>query len=81
MYWRVTHRPMSPIVVVGTSLLFCLTLTLGVGALAQAFRDPNSALSERVLYAILGAASATLAIAFGYRVYKNFRQHTRRGKR
>jgi len=77
MDWRVTGRPMNPIVVVGAWLMFCLTLLLAVGAVAEAFRDPNSGLSERVLFAILGAASATLTIVFGSRVYRNFRRRAR----
>lgn len=72
--WRVTRRPMNPVVVAVVWLLFCLTFLLAVGALAQAARDSNSYLSERALYAILGCTSATLAIAFGYRVYRNFRR-------
>jgi hypothetical protein len=78
--WWATRRPMTPIVIAGMWLLFCLTLLLTVGAMAQSFRNPNSDLTERVLYAVLGAASATLAIAFGYRVYRNFRRYSKRDK-
>ena len=67
--------------VAGMWLLFCLTLLLAVGALANAVRDPNSYPGERALYAVLGCASATLSIVFGFRVYQNFRQHARQSKR
>jgi hypothetical protein len=77
MDWQATYRPMSPIAVAGAWLVFCLALLLSVGAMAEAFRDPNSDRIERALYAMLGAASATLAVAFGYRVYRNFRGHNR----
>jgi hypothetical protein len=69
--------PMSPIVFAGTWLLFCLALLLAVGTLAQAFQERNSDPIERAFYATMGAASSTLAIAFGYRVYRNFRRHNR----
>jgi hypothetical protein len=81
MYGQVTHAPMGPIVVAGMWLMFCLTLLLAVGALAEAFRDTDSGPGERVLFAILGAASIMLATVFGHRVYQNFRRHTKRGKR
>jgi hypothetical protein len=81
MDWRGTPAPMSPIVVAGMWLVSCLTLLLAVGALANAVRDPTSYLGERVLYAVLGCASATLSIVFGFRVYQNFRRHTWQSRR
>ncbi len=77
IYTRTTRRPMNPIVVAGAWLMFCLTFLLAVVALAQATRDSKSYLGERLLYAILGCASATLATTFGYRVYRGFRRQPR----
>ncbi len=81
MDWRETYRPMSPIAVATAWLVFCPALLLSVGALAQAFRGSNSDPMERVLYAVLGAASAMLAIALWYRIYLNFRWRSKRDER
>jgi hypothetical protein len=80
MYWRTIQGPMNPIVVASLWLLFCLTFLLGVGALAQAIRDIHYGLGERLMYAILGCASATLSITFGSRVYRNLRKRSRQSK-
>jgi uncharacterized membrane protein YdcZ (DUF606 family) len=80
MYWRLTHEPMSPIVLVGLSLMFGTSLLIGVGVVMQALRDTNTDWTQRVLYIVMGGASAALSIAFWYRVYQNFRRHAKRGK-
>ena len=77
MYWRVTHGPMSPIVVVGLSMLFCLTLLLGVCAVVQAVRGTEIETSRRVLDILYGGAIAVVSGMFWYRSYQNFRRQTK----
>lgn len=77
MYWRVTHAPLSPIVVAGLSLMFLMAALIGVGALIHAFRDTEADTSRRVLNILYGGFFAVLAGAFWFRVYQNFRRQTK----
>ena len=80
MYWRLTHGPLSPIVVIGLTLVFgASVLTCGVTFWLIATGTATD-WSQKALPIGFGAAYLLLYGAFWYRVYKNYRAQPKRGK-
>jgi len=80
MYWRVTHGPLSPIVVIGLMVMFGVSALTFVWILSMAVTGTYTDWSQKLVSIGFGVVALALGGAFWYRVFQNYRRQSKRGK-
>jgi len=74
MYWRLTHGPITPIVMVGCVLIFLATVLVMAYAFWFELTKSSDGLSERYLTLFAPTVYLALWAAFAVKVVRNYRQ-------
>jgi hypothetical protein len=79
MYWRLTHGPLKPIVIVGFAMLFAVNVTTMVYIGWRELTYSPSGFTEKCLNALLLTASSALSVALAVAVIRNYRRQKKSG--
>lgn len=74
MYWRLTHGPLKPIVIIGFALLFVVIASSIAFVYWLELRDSAGSFFERYLHALGFTVAVVLPIALAIAVIRNYRR-------
>ena len=80
MYWRLTHAPMKPIVMVGFGLLLVAIVPVMMFMLWSEITDDSHSFLQRILEALGPMIGMGLSGVLAIKVIQNFRKHRNSGR-
>jgi len=75
MYWRLTHGPMKPFVIIGMVLLLVTTAAALIGIVREEFLIASGDVARRVVVGAILAFWLFWLILFVVRMFQNVRHH------